>query len=182
MKRILHIILFSLFAIQVQAATLNWDKAGSGIESSGFRSQETEPDRQTLTGGIDFNAVQGPITDTWAFTLSGAGAAGIAVSSIVIEFTNDQMDVGSITLDGNPFSADNGTVNIWTSNATLNDGVHFVTLNGINVLDEAAQYDIKISVVGDDVSQVPVPAAVWMFGSGLIGLVGFSRRKSKTTV
>jgi len=28
------------------------------------------------------------------------------------------------------------------------------------------------------VSSVPVPAAVWLFGSGLIGLVGFSRRKA----
>jgi len=28
------------------------------------------------------------------------------------------------------------------------------------------------------VSAVPVPAAVWLFASGLIGLVGFSRRKS----
>jgi hypothetical protein len=27
-------------------------------------------------------------------------------------------------------------------------------------------------------SAVPVPAAVWMFGSGLLGLVGFSRRKA----
>ena len=28
------------------------------------------------------------------------------------------------------------------------------------------------------VSAVPVPAAVWLFGSGLIGLVGFARRKA----
>ena len=27
------------------------------------------------------------------------------------------------------------------------------------------------------VSAVPVPAAVWLFGSGLIGLIGFARRK-----
>jgi len=27
------------------------------------------------------------------------------------------------------------------------------------------------------VSAVPVPAAIWLFGSGLIGLVGFSKRK-----
>ena len=27
------------------------------------------------------------------------------------------------------------------------------------------------------VSSVPVPAALWLFGSGLIGLVGFARRK-----
>ena len=29
-----------------------------------------------------------------------------------------------------------------------------------------------------DVPAVPVPAAVWLFGSGLIGLVGIARRKS----
>jgi hypothetical protein len=27
------------------------------------------------------------------------------------------------------------------------------------------------------VSSVPVPAAVWLFGSGLLGLVGVARRK-----
>lgn len=34
----------------------------------------------------------------------------------------------------------------------------------------------KVSYVGQ-VSAVPVPAAVWLFGSGLLGLVGISRRK-----
>ena len=28
-----------------------------------------------------------------------------------------------------------------------------------------------------DVSAVPVPAAVWLFGSGLMGLLGLARRK-----
>ena len=31
-------------------------------------------------------------------------------------------------------------------------------------------------------SPVPVPAAVWLFGTALIGLVGFSKRKSKVAV
>lgn len=30
-----------------------------------------------------------------------------------------------------------------------------------------------------DVSAVPVPAAVWLFGSGLIGLIGVARRKER---
>lgn len=29
-----------------------------------------------------------------------------------------------------------------------------------------------------DVAPVPVPAAVWLFGSGLLGLVGFARRRA----
>jgi len=33
------------------------------------------------------------------------------------------------------------------------------------------------AVQSGDVSAVPVPAAVWLFGSGLLGLVGVSRRK-----
>ncbi len=183
MKKLLHIILFTLFSIQAQAASLTWDIENSDINSIGFKSQVNEPDRQSLTGGIDFSREHGPSTiDTWAFNLSGAGEGGISVDSIIIEFTNTQMDIGSITLDGNAFSADNGEVtNIWSAGATLNDGLHFVVLNDINVLDEAAQYDIKVSLgEGGSVSAVPVPAAAWMFGSGLIGLVGFSRRKSKS--
>jgi hypothetical protein len=40
-----------------------------------------------------------------------------------------------------------------------------------------ANFDIT-SVHVTSVSTVPVPAAVWLFGSGLLGLVGVARRKS----
>ena len=30
--------------------------------------------------------------------------------------------------------------------------------------------------------RVPVPAAVWLFGSGLIGLIGVARRPTKTAI
>lgn len=33
-------------------------------------------------------------------------------------------------------------------------------------------------IIGSEISAVPVPASVWLFGSGLIGLIGFSRRKA----
>jgi len=40
-----------------------------------------------------------------------------------------------------------------------------------------AQFDnIKI-----DVSNVPVPTAVWLFGSGFIGLIGMKKKPSKVT-
>lgn len=42
---------------------------------------------------------------------------------------------------------------------------------------EIAQYGIVISQPGD-VSTVPVPAAAWLFGSGLLGLAGAVRRKA----
>ena len=36
--------------------------------------------------------------------------------------------------------------------------------------------DYSIQLVGS-ASTVPVPAAVWLFGSGLVGLLGVARRK-----
>jgi hypothetical protein len=33
------------------------------------------------------------------------------------------------------------------------------------------------SVVTMQISQVPVPAAVWLFGSGLLGLLGVARHR-----
>ena len=45
--------------------------------------------------------------------------------------------------------------------------------------------DAKLSSIpdpGTNPSPVPVPAAVWLFGSGLAGLIASARRKSKTTI
>ncbi len=41
--------------------------------------------------------------------------------------------------------------------------------------------DIALNLTGEPLSQVPVPAAVWLFGSGLLGLSGISRRKKAIT-
>ncbi|MBI5783055.1 MAG: VPLPA-CTERM sorting domain-containing protein, partial [Gammaproteobacteria bacterium] len=35
-----------------------------------------------------------------------------------------------------------------------------------------------LAVRPGDVAVVPVPAAVWLFGSGLLGLIGVARRKA----
>lgn len=57
---------------------------------------------------------------------------------------------------------------------------------GLNVVDrDSAGHILSLAgrgIVdpGTGVSAVPVPAAVWLFGSGLVGLIGFARR-GKTT-
>ncbi len=45
------------------------------------------------------------------------------------------------------------------------------------VTDQVNFQNVSGSQCALDVSAVPVPAAVWLFGSGLIGLVGIARRK-----
>lgn len=38
--------------------------------------------------------------------------------------------------------------------------------------------DDRVTLTAIDMPAVPIPAAVWMFGSGLIGLIGLARRKA----
>jgi len=45
-----------------------------------------------------------------------------------------------------------------------------------NTPDDYVNYTYGHALVRD-ISAVPVPSAVWLFGSGLVGLVGFARRK-----
>ena len=40
-------------------------------------------------------------------------------------------------------------------------------------------YDYTLQAITLSSTVVPVPAALWLLGSGLIGLVGFSRRKAR---
>jgi hypothetical protein len=49
-------------------------------------------------------------------------------------------------------------------------------------LQEGVGYDINWEWDNSDrplvgVSAIPVPAAAWLFGSGLLGLIGVARRK-----
>ncbi|MCU7931643.1 MAG: VPLPA-CTERM sorting domain-containing protein [Candidatus Thiodiazotropha sp. (ex Codakia rugifera)] len=37
--------------------------------------------------------------------------------------------------------------------------------------------NLALNLTGEPLSQVPVPAAIWLFGTGLIALIGISRKK-----
>jgi hypothetical protein len=49
-----------------------------------------------------------------------------------------------------------------------------VVFGVVNLLDTIGSSELRIDATP---SAVPVPAAVWLFGSALMGLTGFSRRK-----
>ena len=53
--------------------------------------------------------------------------------------------------------------------------ISYIDTNGNNELLSSVNHTGEI--VFATATVVPVPAAVWLFGSGLIGLVGFARRK-----
>ena len=49
--------------------------------------------------------------------------------------------------------------------------------DGGSAISKFDSYQLNVSL-----SAVPVPAAVWLFGTALVGLVGFGKRKSKVAV
>ena len=46
-----------------------------------------------------------------------------------------------------------------------------------NSQNDAFGSDLRGSALVRDISSIPIPSAAWLFGSGLIGLIGFARRK-----
>ena len=59
-----------------------------------------------------------------------------------------------------------------------NDGVTGTPMATAPFPDHNAAFDItEMTITNITPSAIPVPAAVWLFGSGLLGLVGVARRK-----
>ena len=65
--------------------------------------------------------------------------------------------------------------NIWSAGPVLvNQGQYLITATLAQPITGNGQINLQVN---SGVSQVPVPAAVWLFGSALMGLAGVSRKK-----
>jgi len=156
----------------------------------------------TLNGSL---AVGGAYTATGGSGL--ADATGITLNDVFGNPSNgDFSAVNGLTPPGtggsfnfDPFAeADNiFTIDGWTLDVTTLDAGFAQTatnllLTGTGVLSghgfdaTVAEWSFSVGTTGpysmtataSGIAVVPVPAAVWLFGSGLIGLVAVSRRKA----
>lgn len=104
-------------------------------------------------------------------------SAVTVIDGSTLDFSGWVMNVGDISGD-HAFGATQGIANYTFdgSNFTLDYHWDAITSNGGNHIGSLAVSVYDLHLVGT-VSTVPVPAAVWLFGSGLIGLIGFAKRK-----
>jgi len=120
------------------------------------------------------------------FDMKGSAAIG---GVFFVEFFNE-LDGGGVgpgggilAVIGNP-TADWTTYNFSTTagDAVSAAGGITLQLNGVCGADAGCVSDWyidNVSISADvEVPAVPVPAAVWLFGSGLLGLIGVARRKT----
>ncbi len=128
-------------------------------------------------GPEDFNSTLTPVLastsillDTTANASPFEGWAELRWGAVAI--TPESYYIITLTTDNGLFSVNATT----TLNNPYSRG-QFVEFNSFLPRD---YFDLNFKTYYDDnlASAVPVPAAAWLFGSGLIGLVGIARRKN----
>jgi len=128
-------------------------------------------------GGSDAFAIA-LVPDGSAFLTSNGnlviGNGGIGLNNVLLVSTDDTLsfDLSNTIING---------VALWDLGALSNSSVN-MSLDNVGGCTQLVGGDVDIQNVNlsrcaFDTTVVPVPAAVWLFGSGLIGLVGIARRK-----
>ncbi|MFK5914193.1 MAG: VPLPA-CTERM sorting domain-containing protein [Woeseiaceae bacterium] len=94
-----------------------------------------------------------------------------------ISFTPTESSLIAFGFDENGYRGDDGDPGLLFSGEALFALDYDTVFGADRVLEYAISPtdSMRISTVG--ISTVPVPAAAWLFGSGLLGLVGMARRK-----
>ncbi|MCK5869910.1 MAG: VPLPA-CTERM sorting domain-containing protein [Methyloprofundus sp.] len=169
MKKIFLSLVLSLFLVPLAANSAAIEITSVSASPSGGVSNGSGTNTASGTHG----AITGQFSDVWSLTFPTPNAvvsltAG-GFSAFSVEYNRDNSNI--FTTAG---IINNGGGN-WSILPPVLLGINsplFVRLTGAGI---NGQYALNIQNAGP--STVPVPAAVWLFGSALMGLVGVSRRK-----
>jgi len=198
-------IVFAMFSLQAGAASISYYLDQSNALPDGVNyAQVTISDSMTVAGDIDFTVevisaafpVQGDNFGMQAFyfnydsalMVDSTNITGVDPSWAVTEDKNAGggfgkfefrlAGTGSTRTEILTFSItgiDGDTVNDYAIGSTLNPSSGEFFAAHIAGFYDAATGETSAQFAGS--SPVPVPAAVWLFGSGLLGLVGVARRR-----
>lgn len=145
----------------------------------------------SLGVGGSFSTSGADVTNDWLFTIDSVdGGTGSGVITVGL-FSSGTVNNGDIDLDlftpiTDLFVIDGWQVDLETLVIGQTGSVWELGGTGFisgGVYDKtAAVWELTGNEVGSSYSMsitaVPVPAAMWLFGSGLIGLIGIARRKT----
>ncbi len=108
------------------------------------------------------------------YTNSGAQADNRYLNSINWWMQNYYAPFDAIDSDAEPT---NIVPNDWDTiylNVSGNRDIYYPDYN----YSEFQNYNFRVNITSATVSTVPLPAAVWLFGAGILGLFGFAYRKN----
>lgn len=178
----------------VNAVTLTFDDVTGGSIQNNY-GDVTNYQGFNFTSNLDWIDVEGSSWNYGAHSgdfalLNNDYGTGIITEANNADFTFDGLwakkwgtaiDSGGTDSLLGTLSGYNDGVEVWTIDTSLNGSYEYYEAQA-GAIDE-----LKLSfgdnflvdnLVLNEISQVPVPAAAWLFGSGLVGLVGLARRKA----
>lgn len=142
------------------------DTASFSSVDSGLFSWQTEiVDEATWDAGLYFDGGSGYQAETWGIpdtsTMTFASVFGPGASQAIVYWAGDLLGVPEPLV---PFTSTGG----FMFEATLPASPFIAFGDG---------YVFETGLMTNEISAVPLPAAVWLFGSALLGLFGFARRR-----
>jgi hypothetical protein len=155
MKKLLVVLslAMSAFSFQASAATVALDASGFGAFHASHTTGGSWADSWTITFPSTSDIAAGA-QNTWARISGQIANFTLSLDGIVVDTTpvlNGKSQLLSVFLPNAPGSIAHTLVVSGTSNGSYTGSFQ--------------------------VAQTPIPAAVWLFGSALMGLTGVSRRK-----
>lgn len=134
--------------------------SGSSVDLSGYAGLNFDWSADLAGAGVDILFGDGTNTATVASWASLAATGGSAPTDLVSQL---EMDIAWGAVD-----------------STAVTDILFV-VNGVqnmdSIVDNVSLSEVSAPIDNVNLPEVPVPAAVWFFGSGLLGLIGVSRKK-----
>lgn len=152
------------FANVATAATFNWDSLPPDTDVS-------LDHQSTVSASYGFGLNKGTFSHDYAFSSSGSSLPG-QIHGLVIGLLNVHLGFNNLSIDGNAMT--------WDASNQRWFGLSDILLNHV------LHVEGNVNAIGQGylvtVSEAPIPAAIWLFGSALAGLMGFSTRKTRAKV
>jgi hypothetical protein len=130
-----------------------------------------EPNALTLNDVVFGSALGGPLDSLQDDTESPAGEVNVSELSLLTDLTPLQNGTDDVLLFSMTFDTDM----LGTSSLTFSENI--AGIDGGFLGDENGQAIMLDSVGTGSINVVPIPGAIWLMGSGLFALYGFTKRQ-----
>ena len=190
--RIIIGALVLLVSGQVNAAIIDYDESLDGDISGNPNFHLDAVGANTWRGSVSFSGL-GHDFDDFSITLATPlqiTAYSVVLSNPVVEDVSAEAIIRWILSESDPTTLQQDNFDVFTSAQTMEVGPVITPFSAavLNLSQSAScrgcpssSYlfgaDYLVTVVTGAIPAVPVPAAIWLFGTGLLGLIGFSKRR-----
>lgn len=175
MKKMWVVLSLAMLGFVSQSFAATFDK-GLITDTTGFEN--------TITSPID---VDQPFSDTWNFTTpANVNSVAISITNVAINFgkftvgaiNNFQAKFNGEALEFEEVGSDFVLVKVLSGAYSVSQTSHVLEITGVVPAGNlTGSYGGNMTVAAAELPKIPVPAAVWLFGSALLGLFGIGRRK-----